>query len=102
VVPDEKARILADNKGVQVRRYEIIYKVTEGLKAALEGIANPEEREVELGRAIVQKVYTISRVGQIAGCRVLSGTIQRNSRARLIRNSTITGDYPLSSLRRVK
>ena len=80
VVPDENARTLADERGVQVRRYEIIYKLTEDLKAALEGMLEPEQREVETGRALVQRTFTISRVGTIAGCRVLSGIVQRASR----------------------
>ncbi len=102
VVPDEKARILAEQKGVQVRRYEVIYKITEDLKAALEGMLKPEEREVDLGRALVQQVFKISRVGTVAGCRVLSGTVERNARARVIRDSTIIGDYVLDTLRREK
>jgi len=102
VVPDEKARILADQKGVQIRRYDVIYKITEDLKAALEGLLKPEEREVDLGRALVQQTYKISRVGTVAGCRVLSGVIERNARARVIRDNTILGDYPLDTLRREK
>ncbi len=100
--PTRKRRTLGEQKGVQIRRYEIIYKVTEDLKAALEGMLEPEKREVELGRALVQRTFTISRVGTIAGCRVLSGIIQRNARARLIRENRIIGDYPLESLRREK
>jgi translation initiation factor IF-2 len=102
VVPDENARLLADKKGVQIRRYDIIYKLTEDLKAALEGMLEPEQREIELGRALVQRTFTISRVGTIAGCRVLSGLVQRNARARLIRDSRILGDYAVESLRREK
>ena len=102
VVPDEKARILADRKGVQVRRYEIIYKLTEDLKAALEGMLKPEERETELGRALVQRTFTISKVGTIAGCRVLAGVIQRSCRIRVIRDNRIIGDYGLDSLKREK
>jgi len=102
VVPDEKARVMADQRGVQVRRYEVIYKITEELKAALEGLLKPEEREVDLGRALVQLIFKISRVGTVAGCRVLSGTIERNARARIIRDNTILGDYPLDTLRREK
>ena len=87
---------------MQIRRYDIIYKVTDDLKAALEGMLEPEQREVELGRALVQRTFTISRVGTIAGCRVLSGTIQRNARVRLIRDNRIIGDYALDSLKREK
>ena len=102
VVPDEKARGLADDRQVQVRRYEIIYKLTDDLKAALEGMLKPERREVDLGRALVQRTFVISRVGTIAGCRVLAGTIERNARVRVIRDNRIIGEYPLESLKREK
>jgi translation initiation factor IF-2 len=102
VVPDEKARQLADNRKIQIRRYEIIYKLTEDLRAALEGMLTPERREAELGRVIVQRTFTNSRVGTIAGCRVLAGTIPRNGRMRVIRDSRVIGDYPVESLRREK
>jgi len=102
VVPDEKARVLAEQLGVQIRRYDIIYQVTDDLKAALEGMLKPEKRETELGRALVQRVFHISRVGTVAGCRVLAGTIQRDGRARVIRDSRIIGDYPIESLKREK
>jgi translation initiation factor IF-2 len=102
VVPDEKARALAEKEGVQIRRYDVIYKITDDMKLALEGMLKPEEREVDLGRALVQQTFKISRVGTVAGCRVLSGVVERNSRARVIRDSTIIGDYPLETLRREK
>jgi translation initiation factor IF-2 len=102
VVPDEKARTLAERTGVQIRRYDVIYKITDDLRLALEGMLKPEEREVELGRALVQQIFKISRVGTVAGCRVLSGVVERNSRARVIRDSTIIGDYALDTLRREK
>jgi translation initiation factor IF-2 len=62
----------------------------------------PHQREVELGRVVVQQVFSISRVGTVAGCRVLSGIVQRNTRVRVIRNNTIIGDYRLESLKREK
>ena len=104
VVPDEKARALAQDRGVEIRRYDIIYRVTEDLKAALEGMLKPEEQEQELGAAWVQKVFHISRIGSIAGCRVMRGTIRREAkvRVRVIRDNTIIGDYPLESLKREK
>ncbi len=102
VVPDEGARQLADKLGVQIRRYDIIYQVTDDLKAALEGMLKPERQEKELGRALVQQVFHISRVGSVAGCRVLSGVVQRDARVRLIRESRVIGDYPVESLRREK
>ena len=102
VVPDEKARAMADKKGVQVRRYDMIYKITDDLKLALEGMLKPEEREVEQGRVLVQQVFKISRVGTVAGCRVIAGVVERNSRARVIRDSTVIGDYAIDTLRREK
>jgi translation initiation factor IF-2 len=102
VVPDDGARQMADRRGVQVRRYEVIYKITEDLKQALEGLLRPEQREVELGRALVQQTYKISRLGTIAGCRVLSGVIERNCGCRVIRDNTVIGDYPIDTLRRGK
>ncbi len=102
VVPDERARSLADRNGVQIRRYEIIYKLTEDLRAALEGMLKPDQRETVVGRALVQRTFVISRIGTIAGCRVISGVVQRNGRARIIRENRIIGDYPLESLKREK
>jgi translation initiation factor IF-2 len=102
VVPDEGARTLAEATGVQIRRYDIIYQLTADLKAALEGMLKPEKREAELGRALVQRVFHISRVGAVAGCRVLSGTVQRDCRLRIIRENRIIGDYGLDSLKREK
>ncbi len=102
VVPDEGARQLAEQRGVQVRRYDIIYQVTDDLKAALEGMLRPEKQEVELGRALVKQVFQISRMGTIAGCQVLAGLIQRDGRVRVIRDSRVIGDYVLDSLRREK
>ncbi len=102
VVPEENARILAEKRGVQVRRYDIIYQVTEDLRAALEGMLRPEKREADLGRALVQKTFSISRVGTIAGCRVLSGNVQRDCRVRVIRENRVIGDYALDSLKREK
>ena len=72
------------------------------MKAALEGMLEPERRDIELGRALVQRTFTISRVGTIAGCRVLAGVVQRNARMRVIRDNRIIGDYPLESLKREK
>ena len=102
VVPDERARSLAEELGVQVRRYEIIYQVTDDLRKALEGMLAPERREAELGRAVVQRTFSISRLGMIAGCRVIGGIIARNARLRLIRDSVVMGDYAIDSLKREK
>jgi translation initiation factor IF-2 len=102
VVPDEGARALADEKGVQVRRYEIIYKISEDMRAALEGMLEPEEQSVELGRALVKRTFTISRIGTVAGCQVLSGNVQRNGRARVLRDGRVVGEYTIDTLKREK
>jgi translation initiation factor IF-2 len=102
VVPDEGARALADKLGVQIRRYDIIYQMTDDVRAALEGMLRPTRQEKELGRALVQQVFHVSRLGSVAGCRVLAGVIQRDARARVIRESRVIGDYPIDSLRREK
>ena len=78
VVPDEKARQLADRLGVQIRRYDIIYQVTDDLRAALEGMLRPEKKEKEMGRALILRTFHISKVGTVAGCRVLAGSITRD------------------------
>lgn len=102
VVPDDKARAKADQLGVEIRRYSIIYKVADELKLAMEGMLKPEQREVELGRVLVQMTFKISRIGVVAGCRVLQGVVERNARARVIRDNTIVGDYAIDTLRREK
>lgn len=102
VAPDEGARELAEQRGVQIRRYDIIYQLTQDLKDALEGMLRPEKQEKDLGRALVQRVFRISRVGAVAGCRVLAGTITRDARMRIIRDSRVVGDYPIDTLKREK
>lgn len=102
VIPDEAARSLADDRGVEIRRYDIIYKVTEDIKLLLEGQLKPESRVTELGRALVQRTFSISRIGTIAGCRVLGGIIERGCRIRVNRDGRGIGDYPLDSLKREK
>lgn len=102
VVADQKARIMAEDRGVQIKRYDIIYKVTDELRQSLEGMLKPEQREIELGRALVQRPFSISRVGTVAGCRVLNGTIERGARLRIIRDSRVVGDYAMESLKREK
>lgn len=107
VVPDERARALAEEKGVQIRQYDVIYNLTDDIRSALEGKLKPREEVVHLGRAVVRQTFKISRTGTIAGCYVTQGTIQRSAKVRVIRDGIII--YPpkdrtasLDSLKRFK
>ncbi|HCS51339.1 MAG TPA: translation initiation factor IF-2, partial [Planctomycetaceae bacterium] len=102
VIAEERAELLAQNEGVNIRRYRIIYEVTEDIKRALEGLLAPEAFEVTTGRAIVLQTFSISRMGTIAGCRILNGTISRNDRVHVIRDQTIINNYAINSLKREK
>jgi translation initiation factor IF-2 len=102
VVPDTAAERLAAERGVEIRRYEIIYQVLDDIKKALEGLLRPESKEVQLGRVIVKQTFSISRVGVIAGCAVISGTIERSAKLRVIRDGVVIGAYGIESLKRVK
>jgi len=102
VISDDKAQALAEREGVEVRRYNIIYEVTEHIRLALQGMLRPEKVEVATGRAIVLRTFQISRFGTIAGCRVLNGTISRDNRIHVIRDQKILNDYRIGSLKREK
>jgi translation initiation factor IF-2 len=107
VVPDDRALALAEEKGVQIRQYDVIYNLTDDIKSALEGKLKPKEEVIHLGRALVRETFKISRVGTIAGCHVTQGTIKRSAKIRLIRDGVVI--YPpvdrtagLESLKRFK
>ncbi|TWT75398.1 translation initiation factor IF-2 [Allorhodopirellula solitaria] len=102
VIPDDKARQLADQRNIEIRRYSVIYKLTDDIRMMIEGRLKPEERVVELGRALVKQVFSISRVGTIAGSYVMQGSIQRGCRIRVSRDQRVIGDYQLDTLRRIK
>mgnify|MGYP001579585306 FL=1 len=102
VTTEDKARILAEEKGVEVRLYKIIYDATNEIKAAMEGMLEPESKEVVLGQVEIRQVYNISKYGNVAGCYVKTGKITRNSSVRLIRNNIIIYDGKLESLKIVK
>ena len=102
VIAEDRAQQLADRQGVEIRRYNIIYEVTDHIKLALQGLLRPERVEVSTGRAIVLRTFSISRFGTIAGCRVLNGTISRDGRVHLIRDQKVMNDYRIGSLKREK
>ena len=88
-VPDERAKALADERGIKILQYNIIYNLTKEIRAALEGKLKPREEIVNLGRAVVRSTFKISRVGTIAGCYVTQGTIKRSGKVRLIREGVV-------------
>ena len=103
VAPDEAARSLAEQRHVEIRLYKVIYEIFDDLKKALSGMLEPEVREKLHGHVEIRQVFKVSRMGNIAGCMVTDGHIQRGSKFRLIRNGTIiVGDLALDSLKRLK
>ena len=99
---DAGSRKLAENFGVDIRYYNVIYDAVDEVKAALSGMLSPEKREHVLGMVEIRQVFTISRVGSIAGCYVLEGLVKRHSRVRLLRNNVVLWDGELDSLKRFK
>jgi translation initiation factor IF-2 len=102
VRPDPRAAELASKEKVDIRLYEIIYEAVENVKDAMSGLLRPEIRESIAGTAEVRKVFRTTKSGAIAGCMVLSGTITRNARARLLRGGEAVYDGKIESLKRFK
>ena len=102
VRPLVDARRAAQAEGVDIRTYSVIYKITEDLRAAMEGMLDTVEVEETLGEAEVKEVFKASKVGRIAGCVVTDGRVQRDASARLIREGTVIWTGQLESLRRFK
>ena len=102
VRPDPTARDMAEQSGVDVKLYRVIYDAIEDLENAMKGMQAPKTREVELGRAEIRDVFKISGVGAVAGCYVLEGKITRNAEIRVVRDGIIIADDHLSSLKRFK
>jgi translation initiation factor IF-2 len=99
----ERVEELADREGVEVKFYSVIYQAIEDVEAALKGMLKPEYEEAQLGTAEIRQVFRSSKFGNIAGSIVRSGTIRRNTKARLLRNGTVVGDnLTIESLRREK
>ena len=103
VRPQGKATEVADREGVDIRYYSVIYQAIDEIEAALEGMLKPEFEESQLGTAQVRAVFRSSKIGNIAGCMVTSGTIRRNAKARLLRDGSVVADnLDVSSLKREK
>jgi translation initiation factor IF-2 len=92
VVPESQVKQLAESKGVDIRLYSIIYRITEDLKDAMAGMLEPEEKENSLGKLVVRDTFKVPGIGTVAGCYVTEGIIKRNAKLRLIRNNIIIKD----------
>jgi len=98
----KEARDLAEQQGIEIRYYNIIYNLVDDVKAAMSGMLAPTLRETELGNAQILEVFTISKVGNVAGCRVTDGVVQRGAHVRLIRDNVVVHEGKLSTLKRFK
>ncbi|MFN8186885.1 MAG: translation initiation factor IF-2 [Gaiellales bacterium] len=102
VRPNAEARALAEREGVQIRTYQVIYKLTEDIEQALVGMLTPEQVEETLGEAEIRELFRISRLGVIAGCHVTSGVVRRNAQVRVVRDGVVVYETTLASLKRFK
>ncbi len=100
--PEGKAARLADREGIDVRLYTIIYDVIADVRAAMEGLLAPTYKENALGRAEVREVFSVSKIGQVAGCMVVEGNLSRGARVRVVRDHTVVHEGRLGTLRRFK
>jgi translation initiation factor IF-2 len=98
----KEARALADQLGIEIRYYNIIYNLIDDVKAAMSGLLAPTLREEFLGNAEILEIFTISKVGKVAGCRVAEGTVQRGAQVRLIRDNVVVHEGKLSTLKRYR
>jgi translation initiation factor IF-2 len=98
--PDSAALRIADTEGVSIRTYNIIYRLTEDIEKALKGMLEPEERQVIVGKAEVLAVFRASRLGRVAGCRVLEGELRRNGQIRVSRGDEVIFEGEFASLKR--
>ncbi|MEA2432609.1 MAG: translation initiation factor [Actinomycetota bacterium] len=102
VIENAQARALAEEGGVDIRTYRVIYQAVQDIENAAKGLLGPEIREVPIGQAEVRATFRVPKLGVIAGCMVLDGVIRRNSKARLVRDGTVVYETNISSLRRFK
>jgi len=103
VVADEHISKMVETKGVDIRLYTIIYRITEDLQKSMAGLLEPEEQEKTVGRAVVRNIFKVSKVGTVAGCYVNDGLARKNAKVRLIRNNIIiNNDLSIESLKHFK
>jgi translation initiation factor IF-2 len=97
-----QAKMAADQDGVEIRYYNIIYDLVDDVKAAMSGMLDPTLREVFLGNAQIREVFNISKIGKVAGCLVTDGKVERGAKVRLIRDNVVIHEGTLSTLKRFK
>jgi translation initiation factor IF-2 len=97
-----QAKAAADQAGVEIRYYNIIYDLVDDVKAAMSGLLSPTVREIFLGNARILEVFNISKIGKVAGCRVTEGKVERGAKVRLIRDNVVIHEGTLSTLKRFK
>jgi translation initiation factor IF-2 len=102
VRPEVKAQALAEKEGVDLRLYNIIYDAVDDIKKAMEGLLEPTLKEKHLGRAEIREIFSVPKVGNVAGCYVQDGKMVRNARVRLVRDNVVIFEGKMSSLRRFK
>jgi len=99
---NKQATELAQRDGIEIRYYNIIYDLVDDVKAAMSGLLKPERRETFIGNAQILEVFTITKVGKVAGCRVTEGIVERGAGVRLIRDNVVIHEGKLSTLKRFK
>ncbi len=102
VRPDGNARTIAEREAVEIRTYAIIYEMLDDVRKAMEGLLTPESREKIIGRAEVREIFRVSKIGTVAGSRVVDGKAQRSARVRVLRDSVQVFDGKIASLRSFK
>jgi translation initiation factor IF-2 len=102
VVANAQARTLAEENGVDVRTYRVIYQAVQDIEKAASGLLGPDLREIPIGQAEVRATFRVPRLGVVAGCMVTEGVIRRNAKARLVRDGTVIYESSVASLRRFK
>ncbi len=103
VVSDERAAKIAEAKGVEIRLYNVIYRITEDLQKSMVGLLEPEETERSMGRAVVREIFKVSRIGTVAGCYITSGVVNKSAKMRLVRDNIVLKDnLSIETLKRFK
>ena len=93
---------MAEEEGIDIRYYSVIYDLADDIKGVLVGLMKPEIRESFLGNAEIREVFSVSKIGKVAGCYVSEGIVKRGSRARLLRDEVVVHEGNLSTLKRFK